>query len=126
MYAIVNWFVDFLAYVVVGVLFLDILMLLLSIFRRLRKWTGAVILYSSVALGAYLWFWSLRLTWDAWGGFWTLVSVLLLGIGPFITGLLALIFHFHEWRSVGLMVSAYAIAFGVRFLGAFIMHYGEE
>lgn len=126
LYAIVDWLVSFLALVVLVVLAIDVVMLFLSIFRKFRKWTGAVIFYSSLALGLYLWFWCLRLTWDAWGGFWTAISVLFLGLGPFITGLLALIFHYREWGSVGVMIAAYAIVFGVRFLGALIMHSGED
>ena len=101
------------------------ILLPLSIFKRLRVYTGTAIYLASFAFGLLLFLFSLLTTWSLWGGFWAFVGVVGLGglIVPF--ALLATMFN-GVWIGVGVIVALLVLTWGSRFAGLAIAMSGEE
>ena len=101
------------------------ILLPLSIFKKLRVYTGTAIYLASFAFGLLLFLFSLLTTWSLWGGFWAFVGVAGFGglIIPF--ALLATIFN-GVWVGVGLIVALLVLTWGSRFAGLALAMSGEE
>lgn len=123
----IQWIAGLLSLVSAVVFVIDVAILLpLSLVRRCRQGCGVAIFFSTYLFGAYLWLFCVGVTWEAWGGFWTLVAVLFLGVGPFFTALFAFGFTFHEWGSVAILLACYAAVFILRVVAAAILGKSDE
>jgi hypothetical protein len=119
---ILPWVIS-LAWICVGVVIF--ILLPLSLFKKLRVYTGIVIYITSFVFGLLLFLFSLLTTWSLWGGFWAFVGVVGFGglIVPF--ALLATLFN-GLWLGVGVIAALLAITWGSRFAGLAIAMNGEE
>ncbi len=98
---------------------LILLSLLISLFPRARGITGSTIVLCSWALGAALWLLNLFISLNTLGHFWTIVGMLGLGIGVFVTAGIGLLLK-GQFPTLLLILLYLAIIYGVRFLGVFI------
>ncbi len=100
---------------------LDILLLpWFAILRKTRHAAGVGYVLSSYVFGATVWFLCLLTVWDAWGGFWALVSVLMLGVGPLPIALLIFALG-AQWVLFIEVLLLGAMTFGVRMLGLWLI-----
>jgi len=103
-----------------GWVFVTILVLLfLSVFPRLRLYTGLGIYYATTVWGVLFWFFCLWVTYQFWGFFGILIGLILAGIGIFATATLAILTS-GQYFATFVMVLNLAMIFGVRMLGYWI------
>jgi len=99
---------------------LDLLVLLpLSIFKRLRGFTGLVIFISSYVFGLITWLLSVVLTWALWGGWAVVVGILLFGGAVVPFALLATLFK-AMWEPFFSVLILFILTFGSRIAGVAI------
>ena len=104
---------------------LDVLLLLpLSIFKKLRGFTGTGIMFSSFLFGAVTWLLGLVVTYSLWGGFAVIVGVLFMGVGVVPIGMAASAWN-GMWEPFFTLSVLTVVTFGSRFLGGFIAATGE-
>ena len=88
----------------------------LSIFRRMRSWTGAALYLISFLFGAMLFAFSCLVTYELWGTMGLIVGLVIMGIGVVPIAFLSSLFH-GEWALLGYVVLGAVITFGIRLLG---------
>jgi hypothetical protein len=93
-----------------------LILLPLSVFRRLRSLTGAGIYLASYLFGLICWLVGLVVAYMLWGLWAVIIGVLFLGIGVVPLGMLAALFK-GEWYMLIVLVVLAALTFGARFLG---------
>ena len=104
-----------------GVAFLSItLLLILSLFSRLRLMTGNGLIVVTYIEGAVLWLICLYLTYIIWGLFAVFVGLLFFGIGIFPVAILALLFN-GQFLIAFMLILSLAIIYGLRLLGVWII-----
>lgn len=104
---------------------IDILILLpLSIFKRLRGLTGGGIFLSSFIFGLVLWLMGFILTYSIWGLFAVIIGLFFLGIGVVPIALLATAISGY-WEPFFTILVLLILTFGARILGLFIAESGE-
>ena len=97
-----------------------IIFLPLSIFKRTRKVTGLVILFSSYLYGITIWLISAIITFSYWGTIGLVFGLVILGIGVFPMAFFA-IFREGIWDLLIMLVIGAALVFTVRLVGSFII-----
>jgi hypothetical protein len=108
------------------VLVIDVVFLLpLSLFRRLRVFTGASLQWSSLLFGLTTWLSGFLLTYALWGGFWVGVGMLFFGIGVVPMAMLATLFK-GMWAELIALVIMVVMTFGVRGAGLAISAAAED
>lgn len=119
---ILPWVGD-LAWLSLGVIIL--ILLPLSLIRKLRVYTGTAIYIGSFVFGLLLFLFSLLTTWSLWGGFWAFIGVLGFGglIVPFAF-LACLLKGF--WLGVGVVVGLLVLTWGAKLAGLAIATSGEN
>lgn len=102
-----------------------VIFLPLSIFKRLRGFTGTAIFISSFIFGLITWLLSFVLTWLLWGGWAVVMGVLFLGgtVVPF--ALLATLFK-GMWEPFFTVLVLLVLTFGSRVAGAVIAESGDR
>ena len=100
-------------------LLLSFVFLFLCIFRKCRIFAGTALVYCSYFMAIDLWFQSLINTDVAFGLGGVFVGVVLLGVGIYLTGLVALLWA-HLFGTFLYFVMALAIMFGIRLVGLHI------
>lgn len=99
---------------------IDVFILLpLSIFRRIRGFTGGAIIISSFFFGAVTWLLGFILTYALWGVGAVVIGILLFGGAVVPFAMLATIFE-GMWEPFFTIVVMLILTFGSRVLGAFI------
>jgi hypothetical protein len=93
-----------------------LVLLPLSIFRKLRPWTGLVIFFSSFLFGTMLFAFSCLVVLELWGAFGLVVGLVLAGVGVVPVAFLAALFH-GEWALLGYVVLGIVVTYGTRALG---------
>ena len=96
-----------------------IVLLPLSLFRRLRGFTGSAIFLSSILFGAIAWLLGFILAYDLWGLWAVIISPFLLGGGVVPVALLATMFK-GMWNPFLMLLVLSAFTFGSRIIGASI------
>lgn len=93
---------------------------LLAIFRRTRRAGGVGYLVASYVIGATLWIMCCLTVFDAWGLFWALVGVLILGIG--VLPMCLIIFAREaQWALFAEILILSAAIIGFRMFGAWLL-----
>ncbi len=115
------WFVKnalpWLSLVCVIVFAICLLVLLpLSIFRKVRPWTGLGLFFASFLFGTMLFAFSCLVVLQLWGGFGLAVGLVLAGVGVVPVAFLAALFH-GEWALLGYVVLGTVVTYGTRTLG---------
>ena len=100
------------------------LLLPLSMFKRLRGFTGICIFIASYLFGLTCWLLGFVITYALWGFGAILVGLLFLGGGVVPIGMIASIFN-GEWQSLGMLLFLMGLTFGSRFLGVYIAQRAE-
>lgn len=96
---------------------IDVLVLLpLSLFRRLRGITGVAIFISSYIFGLVTWLLSFTITYILWGSWAAFLGVLLFGGAVVPFAIIASIFK-GRWYELIAVLALFTLAWGVRFLG---------
>ena len=93
-----------------------LVLLPLSIFRKLRPWTGFGIFLSSYLFGTLLFAFSCLVALQLWGYVGLIIGLLLAGGGVVPVAFLAALFH-GEWALLGFVVLGTVLTFGTRLLG---------
>lgn len=103
------------------VFFIDLIILIpLSFFRKARRFSGTVIMYSSYLFGLQLWLSGLMVTLQIWGVWAAIIGLLLLGVGVIPIALLATLFN-GMWSEFIQLLLSIIIVFGSRILGAYLL-----
>ena len=95
------------------------ILLPLSIFKRLRGFTGTGIFIASYVFGLICWLVGFVVTYSLWGLWAIIVGLLFLGGGVVPIGMIASLFK-GEWQMLIMLTVLVALTFGARLLGAFI------
>lgn len=98
-----------------------IIFLPLSLFKKLRKITGQIILYSSYFIGFQLWLSGIMITWIAWGIGAVIVGLFFAGVGVVPIAVFAAFYHAQWWTFFELLSQIF-IVFGGRALGLYILY----
>jgi hypothetical protein len=93
-----------------------LVLLPLSIFRKLRPWTGLGIFFASFLFGTMLFAFSCLVVLELWGVFGLVVGLILAGVGVLPVAFLAALFH-GEWALLGYVVLGTVLTYGTRTLG---------
>jgi hypothetical protein len=93
-----------------------LVLLPLSIFRRIRPWTGLGLYFASYLFGTMLFAFSCLVTVELWGVIGLIVGLFIMGVGVVPVAFLAALFH-GEWSLLGYIVCGTVLTFGLRFLG---------
>ena len=96
----------------------------LSIFKRLRVFTGGAILISSYLFGLICWLMAFVVAYMLWGLWAIVVGLLFLGGGVVPIAMLASLFK-GEWSSIAVLFALVVLTFGTRLLGAYIAQSAE-
>ena len=96
----------------------------LSIFKRLRAYTGGTILISSYLFGLICWLMGFVVTYMLWGLWAIVVGLLFLGGGVVPIAMLASLFK-GEWSAIAVLLALVVLTFGTRLLGAYIAQSAE-
>ena len=103
------------------VFFIDLIILIpLSFFRKARRFSGTVIMYSSYLFGLQLWLSGLMVTLQIWGVWAAIIGLLLLGVGVIPIALIATLFN-GLWNEFIQLLLSVIIVFGSRILGAYLL-----
>ena len=107
------------------VLVFDIVILLpLTIFKRIRGYAGIGLFISSYIFGFTLWLFGLLLAYFLWGFLAVFIGLALVGVGVVPVAMLATLLN-GEWGLLGQLVLFTVITFGVRFFGLYIVEHAE-
>ena len=98
---------------------LDVILLLLSVFKGIRGFTGGTIFLSSFIFGLVTWLLGFVLTYALWGLWAVILGILFLGGGVVPIALLATLFK-GMWDAFFTLVVLTIITFGSRIIGALI------
>jgi hypothetical protein len=105
---------------------IDVLILLpLSVFRRLRGFTGSIIFISSFLFGLVTWLLSFVLTYALWGTWAVIIGILFLGGAVVPFALLATLFK-GMWAPFFTVIALFVITFGSRLAGLSIAASSNE
>ena len=119
------WFSEkVLPWLFVGCLIASALCLLvllpLSVIRKLRPWMGFLQYLVSYLFGTLLFLFSCLVVVQLWGYFGLLVGLFLGGVGVVPVAFLAALFH-KEWTLLGYVLLGTVVTFGIRYLGVRLM-----
>jgi hypothetical protein len=103
-----------------GMFALDLLILPLAIFKRIRPIVGGVVLASSYVFGIVLWLFSAMVTYAFWGSLGLVIGLFLMGIGVVPTALLAALLN-SSWILVMSIIGECLCIWGTRALGVFLV-----
>lgn len=92
----------------------------LAIFRKTRAAGGAGYVIASYVFGGTLWTMCFLTVWDAWGPFWAVVGVLVLGVGVLPMSLVIFAMG-SQWWLFGEVLVIGALALSVRLLGIWLI-----
>lgn len=95
------------------------ILLLLSLFRRLRKYTGLLIIISSILFGITIWFLCVMITYAYWNIIVLIIGIVFFGIGVIPLALLASLIE-KNWLALGLIVVGIIITYLTTTLGMYI------
>ena len=111
---------------ITGIAFLILLVIgtPLALFRKTRLITGQGWFYWSYSLGLMLWLSCLIATLQLWGVVAAVIGMVCFGVGIFVTGVLAAVFH-GEWSFVGESFLTLVIVFAARWFGIWLMMKSE-
>lgn len=101
-----------------------VIFLPLSIFTRLRGFTGGGIFFSSFLFGFVAWLLGFILTYSIWGAWAVVIGVLFLGGGVVPIALLATAINGY-WDPFLTLLVVTALTFGARIIGLLIAESGE-
>jgi hypothetical protein len=101
-----------------------VILLPLSIFKRLRGFSGGGIFFSSFVFGLVAWLLGFILTYSIWGGWAVFVGILFLGGGVVPIALLATAISGY-WDPFFTLLAVTIITFAVRVIGIIIAESGE-
>lgn len=105
---------------------LDIFIVLpLGIFKKTRIASGTGLVISSYIFGATLWFWTLLITYFAWGAIAIILGLFIAGIGVVPIALLISIIK-GQWATLGLIIFFIVLIFGSRVLGLYFGKSADE
>ena len=96
-----------------------LILLPLSIFKRLRGFAGAGIFIASCVFGLICWLMGVVVAYALWGLWAVIIGLLFLGGGVVPIGMIAALFK-GEWQMLVTLVVLIALTFGSRLLAAFI------
>jgi len=102
-----------------------VILLPLSIFKKLRVFTGTTIYILSYAFGLLSFLLSLLTTWFLWGGFWAIAGMAMLGGAVVPFALLASGFK-GMWSLFFSIIAVLVVTWGARFVGLMIAQSGER
>jgi hypothetical protein len=109
MVRIVGWLINFGELLVI----IDLLMLLLAAFvKRSRGAAGGLLLFSAIAWALTLTVWSAVTVYSGWGGFLTVVGLLLGIVGIIPVAFVCLLFNAHWFDLLELLFQAALVAGG--------------
>ena len=101
-----------------------LLLLPLSLFKRLRGYTGAGIFMGSYVFGLICWLTGFVVTYTLWGLWAIILGLLFLGGGVVPIGMAASLFK-GEWQTFGILIVLVVLTFGSRIVGTYIAHRAE-
>lgn len=102
------------------VLFIDVLILLpLSLFRRMRGHTGHLIYLSSYLFGLVTWLVGFILTYTLWGGWGVILGLMSFGIGVVFMAMFATMFK-GMWAMLATVIGLAVVTYGSRLVGALV------
>ena len=99
---------------------LIIVLIVLSIFPKIRTYTGSGITLATLIWGAIFWLFSLFITYQLWGLLGVIIGIMFFGLGVFATAFLALIFD-GQTSVAFFMLLNLIIIYGIRMLGVWII-----
>lgn len=102
-----------------------LVLLPLSLFRRLRGFTGMTIFLSSYLFGLICWLTGFVVTYSLWGAWAVVVGILFLGGGIVPIGMVASLFK-GEWQMLVLLLVLVVLTFGTRVGGMYIASSGSN
>ena len=100
-----------------------LLLLPLSLFRRLRGFTGGSIFLSSYLFGLICWLFGFVVTYHLWGAWAVIAGLLFLGGGVVPIGMVAALFK-AEWQVLITLIVLTVLTFGTRLGGVAIAEGG--
>ena len=109
---------------------IDLLLLPLALWRRMRSGIGWLYVISSFVFGASLWFMSAITTFVLWGPVALVVGLVLFGVGVVPMAILASLLraisgHSRYWGPFGSEIFILFLTFGVRALGLYIAEHSD-
>jgi hypothetical protein len=100
--------------------FIDVLILLpLSLVRRLRPHTGGLIYLSSYLFGLLTWLFGFLVTYSLWGGFAVVGGLMFFGVGVVFMAALATMFK-AMWGMLAFVVGLVVVTYASRLVGLLI------
>jgi len=108
----------------IAVAIVILVLLPLSLFRRLRGFTGTAIFLSSYLFGLICWLTGFVVTYSLWGAWAVVLGILLLGGGVVPIGMVASLFK-GEWQMLVLLFILVVLTFGTRIGGMSIANSGR-
>jgi hypothetical protein len=109
----INWLAGIL-------LLINVLLLILAIFPKIRGVAGIIIYVSSYVYGLSAWIFGLAVTLALWGWLAVVIGIILGGIGVVPIGLLAAIFH-GEWGIFWTLLFTVVLTYGSRTIGSVLV-----
>lgn len=103
----------------IGFYVILLILLPLSLIKKLRGITGSLIFLASYLFGITVWLWSVLVTYTLWGWFGLSVGLFIMGIGVLPIAILAAMFK-GMWSLAFSLVIMIAITYGARVLGFYI------
>lgn len=101
-----------------------VILLPLSIFKRLRGFTGGGIFFSSFLFGLVAWLLGFILTYSIWGAWAAVIGILFLGGGVVPIALLATAINGY-WDPFFMLLAVTILTFAARIIGMLIAESGE-
>jgi hypothetical protein len=109
-----------------GVTFgLCILALPLALFKFTRGYAGLGYQIASYVFGFITWLWCLLLTFSIWGMWGVIIGIFIAGVGIYPVAMVATALH-GLWSTLGEIVLALIIAYGVRIFGGYLIVKSQE
>jgi len=108
----------------IAVAIVIVVLLPLSLFRRLRGFTGTAIFLSSYLFGLICWLTGFIVTYSLWGAWAVVLGILFLGGGVVPIGMVASLFK-GEWQMLVLLLILVVLTFGTRIGGVYIAESGK-
>ena len=120
----ITWFGGFISPLMPPIFFTTVLVSIfvlipMGLLKRTRGYAAIGFLISSYIYGVILWFSSLLITYDYWGGVGVAIGLFLMGIGIVPISLLATLFH-ADWDGLGTTVLLIILVYGVRLLAVWL------
>lgn len=117
LFEILNPILEVIGSITWGIIFL---LLILSIVPSFRNFTGNGIVLGTYLVGALIWFSSFYITYSLWGFIGIFIGVLFMGLGVFVTAILALMFN-GEFSGGLILLISLALIYLFRLLGYWIL-----